>query len=57
MSKPVMVRFLNDKLEKEYLALSEKDHLKKRIDWIIERLKKILHLDNPSRNDLFQENM
>ena len=37
--KRVRVKFLNDKLEKEYLNLSEDDKLKKRINWIIERLK------------------
>jgi len=39
MSKRVRVKFINDKLEKEYLELSEDDRLKKRINWIIERIK------------------
>ena len=39
MSKRVKVKFLNDKLEKEYLDLSDDDKLKRRINWIIERLK------------------
>ena len=39
MLKRVRVKFLNDKLEREYLALSGDDPLKKRIDWVIERLK------------------
>ncbi len=39
MPKLVRVKFLNDNLEREYLALSENDLLKKRIDWVIERLK------------------
>ena len=43
MQKPVRVKFLNSDLEKEYLALSEEDPLKKRINWVIERLKQ-----NPS---------
>lgn len=39
MKKEVRVKFLNDKLEKEYLELPEEDRPKKRINWIIERLK------------------
>ena len=39
MQKPVRVKFLNDELEKEYLELSEESPLKKRINWVIERLK------------------
>lgn len=43
MAKPVRVKFLNDKIEKEYLELSDNDPLKKRIDFVIARLK-----ENPS---------
>jgi|SRR3989344_5426667 len=39
MLKRVRIKFLNDKLEREYLALAENAPLKKRIDWVIERLK------------------
>lgn len=39
MLKRVKVKFLNDKLEKEYIELDENDHLKKRIDFVIERIK------------------
>lgn len=39
MAKPVRVKFLNDKLEKEYLYLSENDGLKRKIEEIIEKLK------------------
>ena len=39
MSKKVRVKFLKERLEREYLALSEENPLKKRIDWVIERLK------------------
>ena len=39
MLKPVRVKFLNDKMEREYLALDDNDYLKKRIDWVIQRLK------------------
>lgn len=39
MAKPVRVKFLNEKIEKEYLALSDDDYLKKRIDFVISRLK------------------
>ena len=39
MSKKVRVKFLKERLEREYLALSEKNPLKKRIDRVIERLK------------------
>ena len=33
------VKFINDKLEKEYVNLPENDQLKKHIDKVIERLK------------------
>lgn len=39
MLKEVKVKFLNDKLEKEYLNLLENDQLKKRINYIISRIK------------------
>jgi len=39
MKKEVEIKFLNDKLEREYLNLHEEDRLKKRINWVIERLK------------------
>ncbi len=39
MTKPVRVKFLNDKLEKEYLCLSENDNLKRKIDEVINKLK------------------
>ena len=39
MSKKVRVKFLKERLEREYLALSEENPLKKRIDRVIERLK------------------
>jgi len=38
MQKRVRITFIDDKLEKEYLELSD-DRLKKRINWIIERIK------------------
>ena len=37
--KKVKVVFENDKLERAYLALSNNDKLKKRIDYIIKRIK------------------
>ena len=37
--KKVRVIFENDKLERSYLNLSEGDKLRKRIDYIIERIK------------------
>jgi len=43
MAKPVRIKFLNDKIEKEYFELSDEDSLKKRIDFVIARLK-----ENPS---------
>ena len=43
MAKPVLVKFFNDRIEKEYLGLSEDDPTKKRIDFVIARLK-----ENPS---------
>ena len=43
MGKLVRVKFLNDKIEREYLALSDEAPLKKRIDFVISRLK-----ENPS---------
>lgn len=43
MPKKVRVKFLNDKLEKEYLSLSEDSPLRKKIERVIERLKQ-----NPS---------
>lgn len=39
MPKPVRVIFLDDTLERTYLALSSDDYLKKRIAWVIQRLK------------------
>ncbi len=39
MLKEVKVKFLNDKLEKEYLDLPKNDKLKKRIDYIIGRIR------------------
>ena len=39
MTKLVRVKFLNDKIEREYLVLSNDAPLKKRIDFIISRLK------------------
>lgn len=43
MLKTVRIKFLKSSLEKEYLALSNDSPLKKRINWVIERLKQ-----NPS---------
>lgn len=37
--KLVKVKFLNDKIEQEYLALTDDDPIKKRIDFVIEKLK------------------
>jgi len=39
MLKPVKIKFFNDKVEKEYAELSEDDPIKKRINWIIGRIK------------------
>jgi len=39
MSKKVRVKFINEKLEREYLNLPEDDKLRKRIDYIISRIK------------------
>ena len=37
--KKVKVVFVNDRLERVYLNLPEEDRLKKRINWVIERIK------------------
>jgi len=42
MKKEVSIIFMNDKLEREFLNLSEDDFLKKRIKFVMERIK-----DNP----------
>lgn len=39
MRKKVRVKFLTDRLEREYLSLSEEAPLKKRIDYTINRIK------------------
>ena len=39
MQKRVRVKFLNDKLEQEYISIPENDKLKKRINWIIEQIR------------------
>ncbi len=39
MLKRVRVKFLLEKLEKEYLSLPEDDKLKRKINWVIQRLK------------------
>jgi len=39
MSKRVHVKFLTDKIENEYCALAEDDRIKKKINWVIARLK------------------
>ncbi len=39
MLKNVRIKFLNDELEREYLELPDNDRLKKKINWVIERLK------------------
>ena len=39
MLKKVNVKFINDKLEQDYLNLLDNDKLKKKINWIIERIK------------------
>lgn len=39
MLKRVKVKFINDKLENEYLNLPEDDRIKKKINWIMERIK------------------
>jgi len=39
MIKEVKVKFLHDELEQEYLGLSDDDRLKKRINWVIGRIK------------------
>ncbi|MEK6872511.1 MAG: hypothetical protein AABW90_00685 [Nanoarchaeota archaeon] len=39
MSKIVKVKFVSDKLENEYINLSENDRSKKKINWVIERIK------------------
>ncbi len=43
MKKEVSIVFIDDKLEQEFLNLSEEDFLKKRIKYVIERIK-----ENPS---------
>jgi len=47
MPKRVNVKFLNDRLEKEYLDLSDEDKLKKKIDWIIGRIKEYPSFGQP----------
>ena len=37
--KEVEVKFLNDDLEKEYVGLQESERIKKKINWVIERIK------------------
>ena len=43
----VKVKFLNDKLEKEYLSLLDDDRLKKKINWVIERIKENPNFGQP----------
>lgn len=47
MSKKVSVKFLNDALEKEYLELPENDRLRKRINWVIQRIKDKVDFGQP----------
>ena len=47
MFKKVKVKFLSEKLEQEYLELSEDDKLKKRINFVIDRLKEKPHFGQP----------
>lgn len=47
MLKEVKVKFLNDKLEKDYLNLLENDQLKKRINYIISRIKEKPNFGQP----------
>ena len=39
MKKRVDVKFINDEIENEYLNLPDNDRTKKKIDWVIERIK------------------
>lgn len=47
MFKEVNVKFLTGELEKRYLELSESDGLKKKIDFVINRLKEKPHFGQP----------
>ena len=47
MFKDVNVKFLTRKLEKEYLELPENDKLKKKLNFIINRLKEKPHFGQP----------
>lgn len=47
MLKEVNVKFLTEELEKEYLELLENNRLKKKINFVIDRLKEKPHFGQP----------
>ena len=53
--KGVRIKFLSEKLEREYLDLSEDDKLKKRIDFVIGRLKENPGFGRPIAKRLIPE--
>ena len=52
LKKKVKVIFENDKLEEAYLSLSEEDKLKKRINFVIDRIKEKPAFGQPISKDL-----
>lgn len=53
--KPVKVKFLNDEIEREYLALPDNDLIKKRIDFVITKLKEMPQFGQPIPKRLIPE--
>jgi|SRR3989344_8546043 len=53
--KEVEVKFLNDDLEKEYVGLQESERIKKKINWVIERIKQKPDFGQPIAKGLIPE--
>lgn len=47
MQKRVVIKFINDKIESEFLNLTDNDRIKKKINWVIEKIKENPNLGQP----------
>ena len=52
MQKRVVVKFINDEIENEFLNLPDNDRTKKKINWIMERIK-----ENPNFGQLISKKL
>ncbi|MDP2672703.1 MAG: hypothetical protein Q8O84_02740 [Nanoarchaeota archaeon] len=53
--KEVNIKFINDNLENEYLSLQDNDRIKKKINWVIEKIKQKPAFGQPIAKNLIPE--